>query len=160
MSDPQDLQQGDPMQSSPALALLLTRLGFGAFLLVWGLNKIVNPAHTQAIFDNFYGIGGLSAPLAVVLGLLQVGLSLMIIAGLYRTLSYGLGVVIHAASTIATAPHLLLPFAEGSNLLFMAAVPVLLSAIGLFLARNADTLLSLDGYLGRSRPGTYSRQPW
>lgn len=146
------------MHNTSAIALLLVRLSFGAFLLVWGLNKLINPAHTQAIFENFYYVSDLSTPLAVLLGLLQIGIALLIMAALYKTFAYGLGVAIHATSTIATLPDLLLPFAEGSNLLFMAGLPVLLSAIGLFIARDADTLLSLDAHLGRSRIRAYSRQ--
>jgi hypothetical protein len=83
-------------------------------------------------------------------GQLQVLLGLAITAGLLKTLSYGGGAAVHGFSTLATYDHLLLPFAEGSNILFFAAVPVLLGAVGLFLARRADTLLSLDEW--RSAP--------
>lgn len=146
------------MHASPQTALLLTRVGFGVFLLTWGLNKVVRPEATARIFDTFYHIGAISPSISIALGFAQVALSLAIIAGLYKSASYGIGVVIHGASTAATTPHLLLPFAEGSNLLFMAAVPVLLSAIGLFLAREADTLLSLDTQLRGARSVGYGRQ--
>jgi putative oxidoreductase len=114
------------------------------------LNKLLNPAHASAIFQNFYHLPALSAAAAAVLGVAQVLVSLAIIAGFLRTVSYGPGVVIHATSTLATLPHLLLPFGEGSNLLFMAGVPVLAGAVGLFLARHADTLLSADTYWART----------
>lgn len=146
------------MPNSSSVAFLLVRLGFGVFILVWGLNKLINPTHTQAIFENFYYVSDLSSQLGMLLGILQVGVALLIISALYKTFAYGLGVAIHGTSTIATAPHLLLPFADGSNLLFMAGLPVLLSAIGLFVARDADTLLSLDAHFGRCRIGAYSRQ--
>lgn len=139
------------MHASTKSALFLTRVGFGVFLLVWGLNKLVDPAGTASVFAKFYGIENLGQVLSFVLGVAQVSISVLIIAGLFRTLSYGIGVAIHGISTFSTAPHLLLPFAEGSNLLFMAGLPVLLSAVGLFLARSHDTFWSLDEQWRRSR---------
>ncbi|ESR24642.1 hypothetical protein [Lutibaculum baratangense] len=137
------------MIPSSQVALLLTRIGFALFLLVWGLNKILNPTGTAAIFSGFYGVDGLAPMLSTVLGTIQIAISLAIFVALWKTISYGLGVAIHGVSTVSTAPHLLLPLAEGSNLLFMAGLPVLLSAVGLFIARSEDRILSLDEMLER-----------
>lgn len=134
------------MHASSHFALFLVRIGFGLFLLVWGLNKLVNPQATARIFENFYGWADLGTSLSYAFGLLQIVLALAIMAALFKTLAYALGVLVHGFSTYSTLPHLLLPLAEGSNLIFFAAVPVLLSAIGLFLARDADTVLSLDAW--------------
>ena len=62
------------------------------------------------------------------------------LAGLWKTLSYGLGLLLHAVSTLATYHELLSPF--GTNHLFLAAVPVLAAFITLFLLRRHDTLWS------------------
>lgn len=134
------------MTASPQLLLLLTRLGFGAFIALWGLNKIIRPESAQAIFGVHYGIEGLGLMLAYVLGVVQTVVGGAIILGLFRTLSYGLGLAIHGAGTLATLSHYVMPFAEGSNLVFWASVPVLLGALGLFLARRHDTFLSLDAW--------------
>lgn len=139
------------MDSQIKPALLLVRVGFGTFLLVWGINKILNWEAAAGIFSRFYGIDQLGSSSAILLGLLQVGISLCIILGLFKTISYGFGVLIHGVSTFATIGHLMMPFAEGSNLLFMAALPVLTSAIGLFIARAHDTLLSVDAMTGSRR---------
>ena len=136
------------MHSQIKPALLLIRVGFGAFLLTWGLNKILNPEGAAGIFAKYYGIDQLGTMPAVVLGSLQVAISLCIITGLFKTVSYALGVLIHGASTVSTASHLVMPFAEGSNLLFMAGLPVFTAAIGLFIARSQDTLLSVDALIG------------
>jgi len=61
---------------------------------------------------------------------------------LWKTLSYGLGLLLHAVSTLATYQELFAPF--GANHLFLAALPVLAAFIALFLLRRQDTLLSLD----------------
>jgi putative oxidoreductase len=146
------------MRASPAFALLLVRLGFGLFLLAWGLNKIVEPEHAVRIFENYYALAGVGPRLSVVLGVFQVALALAILAGVYKTVTYGLGVLIHGASTLATLPHLVMPLAEGSNILFMAGLPVLTAAIGLFLAREWDTMLSFERYhFWRGRERTVER---
>lgn len=135
------------MTKSPRFALFLIRISFGAFIALWGLSKIMNPGGAEQLFATYYGVEGLGALAAVGLGAGQVLIGLAIVAGLARTISYGLGVAIHGASTLATLPHLIMPLADGSNLLFWTGVPVLFAAIGLFLARHEDRLFSLDRYL-------------
>ena len=139
------------MRASPQITLFLTRIGFGVFILVWGLSKLVDPGATAAIFATFYGWDGLSMAPAFILGVLQAGLGLAIMAGVFKTVSYGAGILVHGVSTLATAPHLVMPLAQGSNLLFFASVPILLAAIGLFLARDHDVVLSADSRLVRTR---------
>jgi putative oxidoreductase len=131
-------------------ALLLIRVTFGLFLLAWGVNKIVNAEGTSGIFAKFYGIDQLGMTSASILGGLQIILSLCIIAGFFRTISYGAGVLIHGVSTISTASHIAMPLAEGSNLLFMAGLPVFGAIVALFMVRQHDTLLSVDAII-RSR---------
>ncbi|MGX0878899.1 putative oxidoreductase [Roseovarius sp. MBR-154] len=134
------------MTASPNFALFLVRISFGAFILLWGLSKVMRPDGAERLFATYYGIDGLGHLLAIGLGSLQALVGLAILLRLARTFSYGVGVLIHGTSTIATMPHLIMPLAEGSNLLFWSGVPILLAAIGLFLARCKDTLLSLDTY--------------
>lgn len=143
------------MTTSPQVTLLLIRLGFGAFIALWGVNKIVQPEATQVIFEAHYGIEALGTALAYTLGALQTVLGAAIMLGAMRTVSYGLGFAVHGAGMIAILPHYMLPFAEGSNLVFWASVPVLLAALGLFLARHDDTMLSVDTWRGATlRPST------
>lgn len=141
------------MHPSVKLALLLMRVTFGLFLLAWGVNKIVNAEGTSGIFAKFYGVEQLGMTSASVLGGLQIVLSLCIIAGFFKTISYGAGLLIHGVSTIATAGHIAMPLAEGSNLLFMAGLPVLGAILGLFILRQHDTLFSLDAAV-RQRSST------
>jgi hypothetical protein len=62
-------------------------------------------------------------------------------SGLWKR-PYGLGLLLHAISTLVTYEQLLFPF--GENHLFIASIPVLAAFIVLFLLRRQDTLLSLD----------------
>jgi putative oxidoreductase len=57
-------------------------------------------------------------------------------------LSYGLGFLVHAVSTLATYRELLAPF--GDNHMYLAALPVLAAFATLFLLRRRDSLWSLD----------------
>lgn len=121
------------------VALLILRLGLGAFLLLFGIDKLVAPATTVEVFAQFYGLI-VSHGMVYATGALEILLGLAFLAGLWKTLSYGLGLLLHAVSTLATYQELLSPF--GTNHLFLAAVPVLAAFLALFLLRRHDTLWS------------------
>lgn len=120
-------------------ALFILRLGLGAFLLLFGIDKLVAPTTTVEVFAHFYGLI-VSHGMAYGAGVLEILLSLVFLAGLWKTLSYGLGLLLHAVSTLVTYQELLSPF--GTNHLFLAAVPVLAAFLALFLLRRHDTLWS------------------
>lgn len=121
------------------VALLVLRLGVGVFLLLFGVDKLVAPAIATEVFRQFYGLS-VSGALVQTVGALEIVLSLAILAGLWKTLSYGLGLALHAISTLATYRELLAPF--GDNHLFLAAIPALAAFVALFLLRRHDTLWS------------------
>ena len=123
------------------LALLILRVGLGVFLLLWSIDKLVEPESTVRIFEHFYFIP-LNPILAQVTGLAELLLSVCIILGFRKTISYGLGMSLHAVSTISTYDQLLSPF--GKNHLFIAGLPVLAAFVTLFLLRKQDRLLSID----------------
>src|SRR3989304_4845614 len=121
------------------VALFLLSLGLGAFLLLFGIDKLVPPAPTVEVFAQFYGLI-VSHGMVYGAGVLETLLGLAFLAGLWKTLSSGLGLLLHAVSTLVTYQELLSPF--GANHLFLAAVPVLAAFISLFLLRRPDTLWS------------------
>lgn len=130
-------------------SLLLMRVAIAAFLLVWALDKVIAPEHATAVFSHFYSFSGLSPWILKVLGLVQIGIVVAFGAGFARSWTYGAVLLMHAASTASTYAHLVAPWAEGSQLLFWAAVPVLAAMIALFLLRDRDRLLSIDAALSR-----------
>jgi len=121
-------------------ALLVLRVGIFIVMFVWALDKFFNPGHTAAVFENFYGIGGLSSTLAATLGALQIILCLAFLAGLWKTITYGIILVLHGVSTLSSFPQYLDAF---NNLLFFAAWPMLAACIALFILREFDTKLSI-----------------
>lgn len=129
-------------------ALFTLRIGLGAFLLLWSIDKLVAPEGMVAIYQYFYHLG-ITNEIAYVVGTLELLLSLAIIAGFLKTYSYGLGLLLHAITTVAVYRQLLNPF--GGNHLFIATLPVLAGFIALFIMRHQDNLWSMDAALSKRR---------
>jgi len=139
------------MTSRPlASALLVLRLGLGVFLLLWSIDKMVAPAQTVKIFEVFYKVP-LATDLAPAVGVVEALLSLGLLAGAWRTWTYGAALAIHAISTLSTWERLISPF--GGNHLFIAAIPVLAAFVALFMLRRQDVLWSWDAHESAGRSG-------
>jgi len=121
-------------------SLLLLRLGVFIVMLMWTLDKFVQPEHAGRVFENFYGLSGWSAEMFYVLGALQVLLILAFVTGSWKRISYGLIVVFHGISTLSSYAQYLDPF---NNLLFFAAWPMWAACIALYLLRDYDTRWTL-----------------
>ncbi|MDX1497262.1 MAG: hypothetical protein R3352_06895 [Salinisphaeraceae bacterium] len=124
------------------LVLMLLRVSVFAVMLVWTIDKFVNPAHGAAVFSHFYGIDGLSAQSMQIIAVLELIILAGFITGLFKTFTYGAVLIFHAVSTLSSWNIYMQPFAE-NHLLFFAAWPMLAACLGLFLLRDSDTLLSL-----------------
>lgn len=134
-------------------ALAVLRVSLGVFLLLWGLEKFVIPGTTVRIWSTFYGVS-LGAALVPVVGALETALALAITVGFWRRVTYGLGLLLHAASVFASWRQLIDPWGLRSggspNHLFLAGVPVLAAFLVLYLMRAGDTW-TLDEWLLRRR---------
>ena len=53
------------------LSLLLLRLGVFAVMLMWTLDKFVNPDHGIGVFKKFYFLNGMSSQIMYALGTLE-----------------------------------------------------------------------------------------
>jgi putative oxidoreductase len=134
-------------------ALAVLRVSLGVFLLLWGLEKFVIPTTTVRIWDTFYGVG-LAASLVPLVGALESALAIAITVGLWRRVTYGFGLVLHAASVLSSWRQLTDPWGLRSggspNHLFLAGVPVLAGFVALYLLRARDSW-TLDEWLMRQR---------
>jgi uncharacterized membrane protein YphA (DoxX/SURF4 family) len=119
------------------LALLLLRLGIFVVFLFWTLDKFVQPEHATNVFAAFYGLGGVGEIAVYIIGVAQLVLTLLFVAGLFKTWTYGAILIFHGASTLLPFGKYLQPF---DNLLFLAAWPMLAACAALFLLRDYDTL--------------------
>lgn len=136
------------LQQRLRVALLTLRLSVFVVLAMWTLDKFVNPGHAGAVFAHFYAIKGVGHASLIVIGGLETLLILLFVAGMFKRWTYAGVLLIHAMSTIASWHQYLHPF---KSLLFFAAWPMLGACIALYLLRDADTLASLDRYVGASR---------
>jgi putative oxidoreductase len=118
------------------LALLLLRLSVFLVMLMWTLDKWVNPAHATQVYAHFYSVRGLSPTVFYVIGGAELLLLLAFLIGLQKRFTYGAVLVLHAVSTVAVFRQYLSPF---SNLLFFAAWPMLAACFTLYLLRDLDT---------------------
>lgn len=125
-------------------ALLCLRLGVALVMLVWSVDKLLRPEHAAGVFGAFYALPGLGHESFYLLGGLQLVVVFAFLAGVKRTFSYGAVLAMHAVSTLSSFRQYFAPF-EGSNILFFAAWPMLAACIALFLLRDKDTLLAVDG---------------
>jgi uncharacterized membrane protein YphA (DoxX/SURF4 family) len=122
------------------VALAILRIALGLFLLVWGLEKFIAPQTSIAIYDYLYGVSASSA-LTYGLGSLESLLALAIVVGAFRRWSYGIGLLAHAATVIATVRQIVDPWGLISGEpqhLFLAAVPILAAFAALYLLRDLD----------------------
>ncbi len=124
------------------LSLLLLRLGVLVVMLPWTLDKFVRPEHSAGVFESFYGVGGVASTLFLAIGTVQLLILLGFALGYAKIWSYGAVLAMHTVSTLASWKMYLTPFADGPNLLFFAAWPMLAACVALFLLRDHDTLAS------------------
>jgi len=132
------------------VSLFLLRLGVFIVMFFWTLDKFVAPDHAARVFEHFYHLEAMGAGALAAIGAIQLVVVLSFMAGLFRTWTYGLVLVMHAISTFSSWPQYLAAF---DNLLFFAAWPMLAACVALFLLRESDTMLSLDALRQRSRQG-------
>ncbi len=130
------MQNNTNIQNRLKWSLLSLRITIFIVMFVWTLDKFVNPAHGMAIFEKFYGIGGVPETAVYVMGAFQLALVLAFLAGLAKKYTYGLIFILHGGSTLSSFPQYLDAF---NHLLFFAAWPMWGACFALFLLRDADT---------------------
>lgn len=121
-------------------------LRFGVFIVMfmWTIDKLINPDHAARIFEKFYLISGLSAPMSYAIGGVQAVIVLAFVAGIQKRCTYGLVFLMHLVSTVSSYERYLDPW-TAPNLLFFAAFPMLAAIAALYLLRNEDTFLTWGG---------------
>ena len=82
-------------------ALFILRFFLAAFLLQWGVEKLILPDAAARIAQGFYGLT-LTAPASYALGVAELILSLALLFGFYRTMSYGLSLLVHTVTVVVS----------------------------------------------------------
>ncbi len=122
-------------------ALLLLRISLGGLMLYWGIDKLINVTHGVTVAEKFYGGMSVAATLMKGFGVLQVVLGALIIAGLFRRLTYPALLVVTGTTLIAVWKSIVDPFklmSEGGNLIFYPSLIIFAGAFVLLAFRDMD----------------------
>lgn len=128
--------------SNLQLSLLSMRISIFVVMLMWTLDKFINPSHAASVYQKFYWLGGLNSTAMAVIGIIELIVLIGFILGLYKRFCYGAVLTFHAVSTLSSFRQYLTPF-DGPHLLFYAAWPMLAGCLMLYLLRDEDTVLTL-----------------
>lgn len=132
------LHIADEALSKPLFrALLALRITLGLFLLQWGVEKFIVPQANVFIWSHFYGMD-LSQTPGYIFGALEIAIALCLIAGQFRTITYGAALALHTVTVLVTWRQLIDPWGDPINHLFTAGVPVWGGFLALFLLRHWD----------------------
>ncbi len=123
-----------------AVSLLLLRLSLGLVMMVWAFDKILNPDHGAAVFESFYGLGGVREQVIGMIGIAQGLVVLSFLLGVAKTWTYGAVLFMHAVTTLVSWGAYLQPL---ENILFFSAWPMLAGLVTLFLLRHEDCIASI-----------------
>lgn len=134
--------------------LLLLRLTTGALLIIWGLIKAKAPEAAMGVSDRYYG-GLLSAEaLQAPLGWGQALLGVLVMLGVFRTVTYPLQAAVLVAGAAAIWKYLVDPLGlyilteETRQVLFFPSTTVAVAAL-ILLAFRSDDRLALDRVFAR-----------
>jgi putative oxidoreductase len=126
--------------------LAAMRLATAAFLLVWAIDKVLNPKSAQAVFANFYFWKNASPDVLAIIGIVQAAIVVAFALGLLKLWSYGAVLAMHAVSTLASLGKMIPPYGPNASKVFWASVPVLAAMAALFVLRDRDRLLCLPPF--------------
>ena len=124
------------------LSLFSLRISLGLFFLVWAIEKFIKPETTVGIWKAFYLVDNLPLEASYIIGIIQLVVVILFLAGVMKFWTYGFFLVIHTLGTILTYERLMAPY-EHINHLFIAAIPCVAALLALFLLREEDTFLTI-----------------
>src|SRR5258706_5195322 len=90
-------------------ALFILRFFLAIFLLQWSIEKLILPDAVADIGRSFYGVT-VPAEGSYGLGIAELIVSLALLVGFYRTVSYGLSLLIHTVTVVVSWRQLFDPW--------------------------------------------------
>ncbi len=126
--------------SGAARAML--RVSIGYLLVIWGVDKLVNPAHSLAVSDRFY-LGAFNFPVLMpVFGVAELILGGLVILGMWRRYTYSVVVVFAAITAAGVWRSIADPwgwYLEGANALFYPSLIILAASLVLLADEWQDS---------------------
>lgn len=130
------------MTNKYTMPLFFIRVSIALVLLVWTLDKFINPSHSSAVFGKFFFLPGLGETTFLIIGIAELVLIGLFLIGRFKNITYLLVLIIHAVSTLTPFMNYFSPF-EGANLLFFTSWPMLAACYALYKMRDEDTKFNL-----------------
>lgn len=81
------------------LSLWFMRISIFIVMLMWTLDKFINPAHSAKVFENFYFLAGLGDSVMAIIGAVELIILAGFVLGLYKRFCYGAVLAFHAVFT-------------------------------------------------------------
>ncbi|MDG1709502.1 MAG: hypothetical protein P8H03_12115 [Emcibacteraceae bacterium] len=122
-------------------SLFFMRITVFLVMFAWTVDKFVDPSHGAAILKGFYFIGGAGEQLVIAMGVAEMLLILAFVAGMWKKYTYGLILLFHGLTTLASWDRYIPP---DVSLTFFAAWPMLAACITLFWLRELDQKFTLS----------------
>lgn len=136
-----ELQPGSaPMKAFP---LLLLRISLGWLMVVWGVDKLANPSHGQAVAESFYLGIGTGETFLTVAGAAQVLLGALLVVGLARRMTWPVVALVNGITLIAVWESIVDPWGfvlDGGNLVFYSSAVIFAGVLVGWSAVEEDTL--------------------
>ncbi len=136
--------------------LLLLRVTMGWLLVLWGIDKLQNVAHAQAVAETYhFGIGA-HFVVQQIFGVLEIMLGAMVILGRHRRRLYPVMLFVLLFTAVGVWRSIIDPwgwFLDGSNALFYPSAIIAAGALLLWGMIDEDEL-ALDTIMmpaGRTR---------
>src|SRR5436309_8237659 len=121
------------------VALLVLRVTVFLVMLVWTLDKFVEPQHVSKIMEHFYFIKGVSSSMIYIIGALELTVLVGFVAGFAKKWTYGLVLLFHAVSTLSSYKQYLHPIVA-PNILFFASCPMLGACFALYFLLDLESI--------------------
>ena len=141
--------------------LFLLRVTMGWLLILWGLDKLQNVAHAQAVAETYYFGIGTQMLVQQIFGVLEILLGAMVIVGRHRRRLYPVMLVVLLVTAIGVWKSIIDPwgwFLDGSNVLFYPSAIIAAGALLLWGTIDEDDL-ALDAIMMPSaRTGSSSER--
>ena len=141
--------------------LFLLRVTMGWLLVLWGLDKLQNVAHAQAVAETYYFGIGTQMLVQQIFGVLEILLGAMVIVGRHRRRLYPVMLVVLLVTAIGVWKSIIDPwgwFLDGSNVLFYPSAIIAAGALLLWGTIDEDDL-ALDAIMMPSaRTGSSSER--
>lgn len=136
-------------------SLLLLRISLGVFLVVWGLDKLVDVKHGIGVSDWLY-FGLFSNQLLMqAFGVAEIAVGLLIVLGLARRFTYPVLLAITGVTLLGVWKSIIDPWGwwmEGTNALFYPSIIIFAGALVLWAFQDDDQLVLLGGSRKRGTP--------